>query len=123
MVCAPPADAVYAESSVRGVWGPVAASWRGGQVAVAVAVAAAAGRRRGAAGLAGGERTAVAPAWGEMPDAARAAALSRRAYEAATGRGLGQWSGRGALGVHLAIPAVGPCLGPHSAQGGWGLGR
>jgi hypothetical protein len=77
----------------------VAAPWRGGQVAVAVAVA----------GLAGGERTAVAPAWGEMPDAARAAALSRRAYEAATGRGLGQWSGRGRHGLACkASRSVGP---------------
>jgi hypothetical protein len=42
-------------------------------------------------------RGAARTSWGEMPDAARAlaaararaAALSRRAYEAATGRGLG----------------------------------
>jgi len=58
-------------------------------------VAVAAVRRRGrmaAPRRGGGRADRGGPGLGrerEMPDAARAAALSRRAYEAATGRGLG----------------------------------
>ena len=47
VVCAPPADAVYAESSVRGLW---ACRGGGGDGPVPVGAARPAGRRRGAAG-------------------------------------------------------------------------
>ncbi len=86
-------QAVYAESSVRGVrWAP---AWprRGGGGRWPWPRY---GRGRMAAPRRGGGRAdrggPGAPGLGrerEMPDAARAAALSRRAYEAATGRGLG----------------------------------
>jgi hypothetical protein len=67
----------------------VAAPWRGGAGGRGHGTAAAgmAAPRRG-----GGRADRGGPGLGrerEMPDAARAAALSRRAYEAATGRGLG----------------------------------
>ena len=90
MGCVPPRRMRCTQSRVCEACGrAVAAPWRGG----------AGGRGRGtaAAGMAaprrgGGRADRGGPGLGrerEMPDAARAAALSRRAYEAATGRGLG----------------------------------
>ena len=121
VVCAPPADAVYAETRVESVRSPpplrsisrhlcgigcgvrrvecarpVGVPWPrrggGGQVAVAAVRPRPHGGAEARRGASGPRWPRRGPGLGrerEMPDAARAAALSRRAYEAATGRCLG----------------------------------